>query len=156
MSGVVPEGLPLARIDGAAKVGVLVEPIGVELLIVLKVRDVGGGAGGIGGMAAAILHEDVQERVVVQIVIVGMKIDGDRLNDRSGMVAEFGKHEISGLKTSVPVAQGDPDPGVAEADDIGLAVAVQIGQEARVQRDSPALIVAEVRQDQLRTASSGD
>src|SRR5437763_6557822 len=107
MSGVVPEGLPLARIDGAAKVGVLVEPIGVVLLIVLKVRDVGGGAGGIGGMAAAILHEDVQERVVVQIVIVGMKIDGDRLNDLSGMVAEFGKNVIRGLITTTYVYHGD-------------------------------------------------
>ena len=54
MSGVVPEGLPLACIDGAAKIGILVEPIGVALLIVLKVRDVGGGSGGIGGSEAVV------------------------------------------------------------------------------------------------------
>ena len=46
VSRVVPESLPLARIDGAAQVGVLVEPIGVVVPVRLKVGHVGGGSRG--------------------------------------------------------------------------------------------------------------
>ena len=42
MGGVVPEGLPLARINGVAEIGILAEPIGVVVLVRLKVRHVGG------------------------------------------------------------------------------------------------------------------
>src|SRR4029077_16258634 len=91
-----------------------------------------------------------------QVVIVGMKVDGDRLDYRSGLVAEVGQHETGRLETPVPVAQGDPDSRVAEADDVRLAVAVQVGEVAGVERDPPSLVVAEPSQHELRAASSGD
>ena len=143
MRGVVVEGLALARVDGAAEIGILAEPVGVVILVGLKVRDKGGRAFGIRGVVASVLDEDMEQRVVVQVVVVGVKIDGDRLNDRPGVVAEVGEHESGGLKAVVAIVQGDPDAGVAEADDIGLVVAVQVREVAGMERNSPSLIVAE-------------
>ena len=64
--------------------------------------------------------------------------------------AELGLHELRRLEGAVAVAQRRPYAGVAEADDVRLAVAGDVGQEARVLVDAPALVEAELRLHELR------
>ena len=69
----------------------------------------------------------------------------------AGVVAEVGDTSCGALKVPSAVGARDLDAGVAEADDVGAAVAGDVGQEARVLVDAPAAgVVAEVGDDQLR------
>ena len=52
--------------------------------------------------------------------------------------AEVCQHELRRLERAVAVAERRPHAGVAEADDVGAAVAGDVGQEARVLVDAPA------------------
>jgi hypothetical protein len=52
--------------------------------------------------------------------------------------AELGKDEPCRVETAVPVSEGDPNAGVAEADDVGAPVAREVGEHARVHVRAPA------------------
>ena len=68
----------------------------------------------------------------------------------SSDVAEVGEDELWRLERAVAVAQRGPDPGVAEAYDVGPAVSGQIGKEPWVPVDPPpSSDVAEVLEDEL-------
>ena len=68
----------------------------------------------------------------------------------AGFEAEVGEHELRRLERPVAVAQRRPHAGVAEADDVGPAVAGDVGEEARVLLDPPtAGLEPEVRQHEL-------
>ena len=56
----------------------------------------------------------------------------------AGLEAEVGEHELRRLERAVAVAERDLHAGVAEADDVGPAVAGDVGQEPRVLVDPPA------------------
>ena len=69
----------------------------------------------------------------------------------AGLEAEVGEHELRRLERAVAVAQRRPHAGVAEADDVGPAVAGDVGEEARVLVDAPAAgLEAEVGEHELR------
>ena len=69
----------------------------------------------------------------------------------AGLEAEVRQHELRRLERAVAVAQRRPHPGIAEAHDVGPAVAGDVGQEARVLLHPPATgLEAEVRQHELR------
>ena len=51
---------------------------------------------------------------------------------------EVGQHELRRLERAVAVAQRHPDAVVAEADDVGAAVAGDVGEEARMFVHAPA------------------
>ena len=128
----VVERVPVVRVHRTAEVGVLAEPVGVVRAVRLDVLLERGRTTAAGGVTGAVLDEDVQQGVVVQVVVKGVEVDRDRRDDGAGVVAEVGEHETGRLERAVTVAQGDPDAGVAEADDVGLAVTVQIGQQTRM------------------------
>ena len=63
-----------------------------------------------------------------------MLFDGSRV-----LEAEVRDHEQGPLgEAAAAVGQGDQDAGVAEADDVGAAVAGDVGEEAGVPVDLPA------------------
>src|SRR5439155_156643 len=57
---------------------------------------------------------------------------------------------------AVAIAQGDPDAGVTEADDIRLVISVQIRKITGVQGDSPALVIVESGENELRATAARD
>ena len=68
----------------------------------------------------------------------------------AGVVAEVVDDELDGARRCRRLGARDIDAGVAEADDVGAAVAGGVGQEPRVPVDAPAAgVVAEVVDGQL-------
>ncbi len=93
---------------------------------------------------------------------VGLAVAGDVGQEARVLVhppaacfeAEVCQHELRRLERAVAVAERRPHAGVAEADDVGLAVAGDVGQEARVLVDAPAACF-EARSLPARTAAPG-
>ncbi len=129
----------IVGVDRLAEEGVLAEPVAVVVREGPEVGLGGGGSPGGGGVTRPVLDEDVQHGVVVEVVVLGVEVDGDLLDDRAGVQAEVGEHEGRRLERAVAVAERRPDAGVAEADDVGPAVAGEVGEEARMaaRRASP-------------------
>src|SRR5439155_17236742 len=68
----------------------------------------------------------------------------------AGFESEVGEDELHRLEGAVAVSEGDVDAGVAEADDVGAAVAREVCEEAGVLVDVPAArLFAEVGEDEL-------
>jgi hypothetical protein len=61
---------------------------------------------------------------------------------------ELGQHERGRLERTVAVAQGYPDAGITEPDDVGVPVAGEVGDVTRVLVDPPPLVVAEALENQ--------
>ncbi len=75
-------------------------------------------------------------------------VPDDGEDDR--FVAEVGQHEAWTRECPSAGTDGDVDAGVAEADDVGAAVAGDVGEQAWVLVDAPAAgLVAEVVEDEL-------
>ena len=69
----------------------------------------------------------------------------------AGVVAEIGDDELGCLEAAVGLGARNPDPGIAEADDIGAAVAAGVGHDARMAVDPPAAsVIAEIAHRELR------
>ena len=69
----------------------------------------------------------------------------------AGVIAEIGDHHLRGGEGSVRLRARHPDPGIAEADDVGPAVAGGVGHEARMFLDPPAAgVIAEIADHHLR------
>ena len=64
--------------------------------------------------------------------------------------AEVGERQPRGGEGPVPVTQRGPHAFVTEAHEVGLAVAVQVSQDALVHVGPPALVIAEVGDHELR------
>src|ERR1039457_4233944 len=68
-----------------------------------------------------------------------------------GLITEVLDDELRVLKSSVPVAKRDVDPGVSEADNVRAAIAPQVGQESRVLLYMPTPgFITELRDHELR------
>src|ERR1039457_5562921 len=68
-----------------------------------------------------------------------------------GLITEVLDDEMRVLKSSVPVAKRDVDPGVSEADNVRAAIAPQVGQESRVLLYMPTPgFITEIRDHELR------
>ena len=87
---------------------------------------------------------------------VGLAVAGD-VDDEAGVlvhapplvVSEVCNDEFRRLERAVAVADGGPDAGVAEPNDVGLAVAGHVDDEAGVLVHTPALVVSQVPNDEL-------
>ena len=66
------------------------------------------------------------------------------------VVAQIGEDELRLLEAAVAIAQGDPHAVGAKAEDVGLAVAGDIGDEARMLIHAPPLVISEVRGREFR------
>ena len=92
---------------------------------------------------------------------VGLAVSGD-VDDEARVlvdapaliVSEVPDDEPRRLERAVAVAERDPDAGVAEADDVGLAVSGDVGDEAGMPVDAPALVVSEVADDEPHAPES--
>ncbi len=65
------------------------------------------------------------------------------------VISQVHDHESRRLEGAVAIAQGRPHAGIAESDQVGLAVSGDVGHEARMLIDAPALVISQVRDDEL-------
>ena len=125
-------------------------------LVAEVVHDAGDGAEGAVGLGARDVDPGVAEADDVGAAVAGgvgqeprMPVDAPA----AGLVAEVVHDAGDGAEGAVGLGARDVDAGVAEADDVGAAVAGGVGQEPRMPVDAPAAgLVAEVFDDELRRA----
>ena len=109
------------------------EPGLLEGAVAVGQRDVDPGVAEADDVGAAVAG-DVGDEAGVPVDLPAAGLGAEVVDGRHGRVGEG----------AVSVGEGDVDAGVAEADDVGAAVAGEVGEEAGVLVDAPALVVAEV------------
>ena len=67
------------------------------------------------------------------------------------VISEVRDHEFRRLECAVAIAQGDPHAVIAKSDEVSLTVPGNIGHKAWMPIDAPALVVSQVRNDELHT-----
>ncbi|HYS46601.1 MAG TPA: hypothetical protein VEM35_09190, partial [Rhizomicrobium sp.] len=84
---------------------------------------------------------------------IARQIDGEPrvpTDPPSLLIPKVGEDEIRVLEGAVAIAARCPHAGVAEADDVGISAARQIGEKSRVLVDPPSAgIIGEIGEDKF-------